>query len=200
MASNLALIEPESNFLEPLILSSVSEMKEAAQSLVVNNEGAFKEITALYKKAKDWEKIVENRRKEANAPDQARINARNDRAKDITDPLKSIQAICKAKSAQYQQAVEAEQAAQADALQLGALLFDEENVFVPEKPKTTLRGEGATVFTKMEKRFRVVDLEKVPSKYLMLDEDKVKRDIKLGIAEIPGLEIYEEKTTQIKVR
>ena len=190
----------ETLFLEPLILSSVSEMKEQAQSLIVNNESAFKEITSLYKKAKEWEKIIENRRKEANAPNQARINARNDRAKDLTDPLKTIQSLCKMKSGQYQQEQERAHEEKNEALLLGASLFDEDNITLPEPAKKLLRGDGATVYSKTEKRFRVVDMEKVPRKYLMLNEDLIKKDIKLGIANIEGIEIYDEKVTQIKVR
>jgi hypothetical protein len=45
-----------------------------------------------------------------------------------------------------------------------------------------------------------VDISKVPTKYLMVNEEAVKRDLKLGIETIPGLEVYEETTTQLRVR
>ena len=66
--------------------------------------------------------------------------------------------------------------------------------------ESIVRGDGAITVTKTETRFRVVDLSKVPLKYLVVDEAAIKRDIKLGLTQIDGLELYEEKTTQLRTR
>ncbi len=64
----------------------------------------------------------------------------------------------------------------------------------------TIRGEGAILTTKTEKAFRVLDISKVPLKYLMVDEAAVKKDLKLGINEVPGIEVFESTTTQLRMR
>jgi hypothetical protein len=43
-------------------------------------------------------------------------------------------------------------------------------------------------------------MAKVPAKYLMVDEAAIKRDLKLGVSEIDGIEIFEEKITQLRTR
>jgi hypothetical protein len=40
----------------------------------------------------------------------------------------------------------------------------------------------------------------IPREYLKVDEEKIAAMIKLGIAEIPGIEIYEEQKTILRSR
>ncbi len=81
-----------------------------------------------------------------------------------------------------------------------AAIFDAaEEIYIPPMEKI-IRGDGAIAVTKTEKKFKVVDISKVPLKYLTIDEKSIAQDIKLGISEIPGLEIFEETTTQLRVR
>jgi hypothetical protein len=63
-----------------------------------------------------------------------------------------------------------------------------------------LRGDGAMTVTRTVRKFRIVDPSKVPLKYMKLDEEAVKAAIKLGVAEIEGLEIYDEKETTLRSR
>lgn len=171
-----------------------------AKNLVVNNEEAFRQITGLYSESRDWEKQIEFARKNANAPDQDRINARNDKAKELLTPLKEIQQLAKVKSAQYQAMLEEakrqEEARIKDAVDLLGL---DDMPYIPPVEKSH-RGDGAIVYTKVVTKFKLVDLSKVPLKYLKIDEDAIERDLKLGVAEIPGLEIFQEKITQLKSR
>jgi hypothetical protein len=171
-----------------------------ASNLAVTNEEHFRRITSLYAESKDWENKIEFIRKQANAPDQARISARNDKAKELLTPLKQIQAIAKEKSAQYQELLEQSKRKEEQRLQQAAdLLGLDEMPYVPPVDKS-IRGDGALMFTKMVSKFRLVDISQVPTKYLMLNEEAVMQDIKLGIAVIPGLELYQEKVTQLKAR
>jgi len=52
--------------------------------------------------------------------------------------------------------------------------------------------------TRVEWTFDVIDKTKVPLLYLTVDEKKVKDDIKRGIANIPGLHIYQKETLVLK--
>ena len=171
-----------------------------AHNVVVNNEEAFRQITALYAESKDWEKQIEFARKNANAPDQDRINTRNDKAKEILAPLKEIQTIAKTKSGQYQMMLEEIKQKEAARIKEAIdLIGSEEMPYIPPAEKIQ-RGEGAIAYTRMVRKFRIVDEAKLPDRYWRVNEDAIASDMKLGINEIPGVEIYEEKVTQLKTR
>ncbi len=177
----------------------IKDMQIFAENMDVTSLEAFKKITSLYADAKSWERIIEQKRKEANTPEQQIINARNDRAREVTEPLKHIQEICKRKADDYQKHLERERKKEEEKIQVAADLFDEVMPYVPPVSQSH-RGDGAVAYTRTETKFRLIDLSLVPLRYLMIDEDKIKRDIKLGITEISGLEIYTQKTTQLKTR
>ncbi len=54
--------------------------------------------------------------------------------------------------------------------------------------------------TKTEKTFRIIDISKVPAKYLTVDEKAVERDLKLGVGTIEGLDIYSITKTSLRTR
>ncbi len=200
MSAN-AIVEVNSDVTinELEIKKLITDMQIFAKNLDVTQESAFKKITSIYADAKTWDRIIEQKRKEGNAPFQSRINENNDRAKEITEPLKLIQEICKRKADGYQRMLEEQKRKEREAIESAAAIFDAEMPYLPPAP-TNHRGDGAVAYSKTETKFRCIDLALVPRKYLMLDEDAVKRDIKLGIAEIAGIEIYQTKTTQLKLR
>ena len=171
-----------------------------ATNLAVVNEEGFKKITSLYALSKDWEKRIEFARKQANGPDQDRINLRNDKAKELLNPLKQIQMIAKKKSEQYQHLLEDLKRKEQQRVQdISDLLGLDEAPYVAPV-ENSIRSEEAIVYTRVVRKFRVVDGSKVPSKYLKIDEEAIDRDIKLGVNSIEGVEIYEEKVTQIRSR
>jgi len=67
---------------------------------------------------------------------------------------------------------------------------------VRDKTVTELGSER----TEMEPRYRLVDITKVPTGLLMLDEKQVKAQLKAGVRDIPGLEIWEEEVTKFRAR
>lgn len=176
------------------------EIVETTRNLEVTTEDHFHKVTTLYSESKDWEKRIEFLRKQANGPDQDRINARNDKAKELLNPLRTIQSLAKSKCDQYQHLLEArKQEAESKAQQAVELLGLEEPVYVPALEKSQ-RGDGAIMYKRTVRKFRIVDAEKIPREYLLVDEEKVNKMIKAGIAQIPGLEIYEENVTQLRAR
>jgi len=176
------------------------EIADYTQKLTVLTEDQFRQCTFLYSESKDWEKRIEFLRKEANTPDQDRINARNDKAKELLTPLKLIQSITKGKCEEYQHNLEKARKALEDQMRKAIdLLGIEEAVCMPPAEKS-VRGDGAIMFTRTVRKFRTVDLSKIPLKYLQVNEEALNRDIKLGVAEIPGIEIYEEQVTQLRSR
>lgn len=181
------------------ITKFISDMQLFAENMDVTTEPSFKKITSIYADARNWEKIIDQKRKEANIPEQTIINARNDKAKEVIEPLRLIQSICKRKADEYQRFLEEEKRKEAAKIEQAANIFETDVPYLPSV-STSHRGDGAIAYTKTETKFRLIDLSKVPLKYLMLDETRIKQDIKLGIDVISGLEIYTEKTTQLKTR
>jgi hypothetical protein len=177
----------------------IASLRSYAENLMIFDEMSFNAATALCRKVRDWCKMIEHFRKESNAPDQARINARNDKAKELSKPLGEIDLLMADRVARYHAALEEQKRIAAAKIEAYSKLMDEEVPYVPSAEKT-LRGDGMVVYSKNEKKFKVVDLAQVPLKYLQLNEDAVKADIKLGVNEIAGLEIFTTTTTQMRSR
>ena len=186
-----------------VVFTLKEKLKQIVSELIrleMKTEQDFNIVTQTYAQAKSWEKQIDGARKEANEPDQSRINERNDAAKSLTNLLKSIIETTKAKTAQYQDFLEAQRQEQLAAAEAAAHLLDLEHTpYVPELEKSN-SGSGAMAFTRILKKFRVIDAAKVPAKYLKIDDSAVELDIKLGISDIPGIEIYEEKVTQLRTK
>lgn len=178
----------------------VSDLSAYSKSLIVEDEANYLKMTAIYRQAKDWRKIIEARRKELTEPLRKELARINDKAKEITDPLDEVVEIANSKTNKYMGLLEeAKKEKEARLNAIGALWGCDEEVSL-EPVKKIIRGEGAMMIKRSEKRFRLVDIEKVPKKYLALNEEAIKRDLKLGVDAIPGVEIYDEITTQLRVR
>ncbi len=195
MSADLVIHSEE---LQPLeIQNEVNKIFELANSLVVNNEEAFREITGLYKRAKDWEVKIEDLRKEANRADQARIDARMEYARGLTRPLQTAQMMAKQKSGAYQRDLERKKQEEIAAVTAAAALFDEETPYIQPVDKR-LKGDGATVSTAKIYKFRIKEREKIPNEYLTVNEELINKLINSGLKKIDGIEIYEETITKIK--
>lgn len=183
------------------IKQGIADMTQFAHSLVVDNESAFKSITSVYRTARDWKKIIEEKRKEAVEPYRKQQILINDKAKELTDPLTKVEQITKLKAEEYQKHLEAMKKLEEENARAAADLLDvpQEQIYVAPLAQS-IRGEGAMAYTVMEKRFKLIDISKVPVKYLELNEALVKQDIKLGIDVIPGVEIYEAQVTKLRSR
>lgn len=185
---------------EVFIKSTIQELVLIASNFSVTTEADYKRLTSMYSQARTWKKSIEAKRKEVTNPLWKQMSTINDKAKTLTDPLDQIIEITNHKASLYLKKLEEIKRQEDEKVRAAAALFDaSEELYIPPMEKT-LRGDGATAITKTEKKFKVLDITKVPTKYLMVDEDALKRDLQLGINEVPGLEIYEETTTQLRIR
>ena len=183
-----------------LVKSVIADMVAFANEVTCSTEAGYKKITSLYSQAREWKKTIETKRKALIEPFRKQQSAINDMAKELTDPLDQVITIANLKATNYQAQLNKLKEEEAEQLRAAAALFDaEEALYIPPMAKV-LRGDGAMAITKTEKVFRVVDIEKVPAKYLMVNEALVKQDLKLGINEIPGIEITLEQKTTLRTR
>ncbi len=203
-----SIVEEENPFLVPLdqpshelqIKSTIRDMVAFVKALNVNTEVSYNKVTSMYRQAREWKKSIEAKRKDLVDPFRKQMSIINDKAKDLTDPLDAVIDMANAKSSAYLRMLEEAKKKEDEELRKTAAIFDaEDEIYIPPMEKN-IRGDGAVLVTTKEKAFRVIDLSKVPTKYLMIDEKAVERDLKLGIAEIPGLDIYETTKTQLRTR
>lgn len=171
-----------------------------ANAIEVTDQDSFKRMGDLYAESREWEKRIEFMRKEANGPDQERINSRNDTAKKVLVPLKQLQEIAKHKCSQYQLILERERIDEEKKIQDAIDLLGLDEVTLPVTMQKTVTGDKSLMYTRVVRKFRTTDLSKVPLDYLQINEEKICKAIKLGIDNIPGIEIYEEKQTTLKKR
>lgn len=73
-------------------------------------------------------------------------------------------------------------------------------VVVPVIPRKNVQraDTGASVHLRKEWTHELEDISKVPLEYLLLNEQKVRQAIKLGIRNIPGVKIFENETTVLR--
>lgn len=178
----------------------ISQLVLDLRGIVVKDEKSYRTMTSHYKCAREWKNIVEAKRKEMVEPFRKEISAINDKAKGLTDPLDEAIEIANHHATLYLRHLQDLKRAEDEKLRKAAALFDaEEDLYIPHL-ETKIRSEDVTITTKTEKQFRVVDISKVPRKYLTIDEEAIMQDIKLGVGEIPGLEISETTTTRLRVK
>lgn len=198
ISENPFLVIPENKSL--VYKEKIIEFAEKLKDFVVNDESSNNMILNIYSKARVCEKEIETERKRRGDPLRRELARINDKAKEVSDPLSKIISICNQKSAGYKNLLNEQNE------QLQLKIREAEDMFgcitqeFVEPVSKVIRGEGAMSITKVEKKFKLVDIAKVPLKYLMLDEAQLKRDIALGMANIDGIEIYEESKTTLRIR
>lgn len=200
MTIELLPAEQPLNILEDglVIRRIVDNLVQTVKEAIINSEDTFRTATVLWRQARDWKKNIETQRKALTEPYRKKTAEINDRAKEVTEPLTEIEDIIKSKIDLYTKAIEEQRqkmiARQKEAADLLGVELDAQ---LPEV--VSHRGTGATVYKKTKKVLKVNDIAKVPVKYLTIDEKLVMEDLNLGL-QIPGVEIVEEETTQIRSR
>lgn len=194
----IEVLRKESTFYLQLVdenhqakICSLIDKISFASSLVVDNESAYEDIKQLYQQARDLKKVVEDNRKKRTEPFREEISDINAHAAELTTPLDRLIEIINKKTDAYLTMLENRQVKEElDWFEMPA----DEPPFKPTKATKT------TVTTKTDRTFKVVDLSKVPLRYLMIDEYAIKKDLALGVFEIPGLEIQETTTKKLRLK
>jgi hypothetical protein len=185
---------------EGMIKNNINAMVYMADSLSVMNDEGYKQVTSLYRTARDWKKVIEQKRKEMVEPFRKQVAYINDKAKELTDPLDTVIELSNRKANAYVRFLDEMKLKEEAKLKAAASLFEaEDEVYLPPT-SNLLKGSDAVAVTMVEKRFKLTDISLVPTKYLTLNEGEIKKDLKLGILEIPGIEIYEETITKLRAR
>jgi hypothetical protein len=189
---------------------------DRAQVFVVDSGQKMAEAADILARIKLAEKEAEKERKFLVQPLNDHVGTINDRFKTITGPLKEARAIIDGKVLAYNRALEEAAAKEQARLRREETLrqkkLDEEKAaleakgiklnIAPQEPaapivvappaKTTAGSYSKMTITKTP-AFRLVDIEKVPAKYLLVNEVATNQAARDGVKTIAGMEWYEKE-------
>ena len=189
----------------PAVVSKIQEythrvdrLQNQVKDLQISSGDRYRVAIALDSAAKKLAEEIDADRKKGIEPYRRIVNMANDAAKLLTSRLDSIKASTKALITSYLQQLEkhSEQAKNEGKAVSEALGIDID-IYVPDAP-TTLSSADGTVSSKIKMSFSVIEESLIPREYLMVDEKKVQTAIKIGIKNIPGIKIVEEKQIMIR--
>lgn len=178
---------------------NITTLLDEISAMTVHNEQSYKAVTSIYARARDWQKIIDAKRKEATAPARQIVSTINDRAKEFSEPLALIISIANEKVSNYSRVLESQRIAEVERLNDAARLLDlPADIRLPQVAPP--RGNGATAYTSSKTSWEIVDRSKIPLKYFKIDEDLIERDIAMGLDSIQGIKIFKETKTQLRKR
>lgn len=196
-----------------IYVGAVARMVEEAEALKIESEQDNERAVALGTSAKKLFNQIEDRRKAiVNEPNDF-IKSVNGFCKVFSDKLKSVEDGMKRKISQYravqeQRRREEELRAKREAEELQKKLNAEAKekgtepvqVAAPILPKqqAPVRTETGSAAARKVWTFEVEDLDRVPRKYLSLNEKAVRDDIRAGVRNIEGLKIFEDARTTFR--
>lgn len=209
---------------EAAISGRVQDLCAMAERAVIDSLEAYSKGVTLCKLIRDTEKSADTERLAITKPFRDGIDAINNRFKNMIDPIsrakKTIdkkmvdwkvaedERLRKEAVAQRQKEVE-EAKAKAEALAVEGELDEADAVMhLAEKAEkapvlygtinSVTGAAGGSGTTRDVWKFKIIDQSKIPAEYFILDEKKISGVIRAGVREIPGLEIYAEKTLVIR--
>jgi len=203
--ANLALIEAKNAFL--VWKKRFTQLEEEVKTLEITNEESCQKAAELLATIAKYEKRINEECEKRIAIPKTFIKKVKARANEVVKPLTNSKKIVKLKLKDYKTRLELERRemekkAEEERKRLQEQLDKEakekgiEPVKLPEvtmpKEKLKVSTDKGTVYERKHWAFKIVDFEKIPREYLMVDTKKVNAAIRAGIRNIEGLEIYQE--------
>ena len=192
------------------------EVIATAERFEIKTEADLKSMTDTLSRIKLALKELDTERKSLVAPLNHQVKFINDKYKPLSDALEKARRICEGKAIDYHRAEEERIRKEQSELRRQETLRQKEierkqaklaakgiEVKLSEQPteKITLDAPAKTtvgIYSKMTIKktpaFRLVDISKVPEKYLLLNEVAVNAAARAGVKTIAGLEWFEKET------
>lgn len=171
------------------------QLLNSIKQLQMKKEQDYNTVSNLYSEARKYKTLIENWKKEAKRPYREQILAIDNEAQQYLDLCDQSIMLCNQQIGVYQ----ANLREQARLLEEAKAIFMKKEPIIIEtiKPKKT---EKTTTVIKKVPVYKVINIKKVPVKYLQINEAALKKDLNLGIREIKGLEITEQEQIQLRNR
>lgn len=175
-----------------------NKLAHQAQSLIIEDTESEKKALDIHSEAKTLCCDIDSARKALISPSRKFISRINDAAKLITSNLEETERTLNLKLGMWNLKRQKEaQVAQEAVKKLSESLGLDVEIIAPSAPKTMSSANASASF-KSTLGFEVVDADLVPREYLLVDEKKISQAIKMGVREIPGIKLVEEKTLIIR--
>lgn len=167
----------------------VSEMVEEAKHFEIQSRIDIDQALMFAEQARRLSTKIEAIKKEITEPARNFTSSINKTANNFTDNLETIQECLVAKIDKWK---EARRNSEEVAIMLE---FD----VIPEK-LDKIETDGITAYEKTEYKFEVLDIEQVPLVYLKVDEKQVQHLMSLGVRHVPGLRVWTEQKTYLRIK
>lgn len=192
---------------ETVILTRTQELCASAERAVIDSTETLERGADLAKMIRDHLKVAEGERTALTGPLNNVLRTINTRFKKYTEPLEKAKALIDGKMLAYgkklAEAKRAEEEArrkEEDAARQAE--FPDEIPFAPPvaapKPETVYGNTGSSASFTNTWDFEVEDVRKLPAEYLLPNEVAIRRAVREGVREIPGVRIFEK--TGLRVR
>jgi len=183
-------------FVKPLndqVRAINAEFKKAGEPLA-DMEATIKRIIVEYRKIEaekleaQRKKEEEKRRKEWEKEQEKLRKQREKEAEAEKKRLAKLELSKKDEKAELKR-IEDEKKAKEEEAQREDFVFDDGDF----QQSKTIYSDNGSVKVRKQWKFKVTDPNKVPKKYLIVDERLIRADIRAGIRNIDGVEIFEEE-------
>lgn len=174
-------IEEAKRHFDPAI---IQELSVRADHMIVESKQDAKQALDMAMQARKFASVIEKKRKEIIKPVLDYQRAVKEFADSLISEFDKIEKTLTKKISSYKESMEHVQ---------HEFPFSLENL-------QEIESEEGCAKEKLQWRFEVEDLSKVPVEFLCLDEAKVKEAIKNGRHSIEGLKIFCEKTLHYRVK
>ncbi|MHA1396157.1 MAG: hypothetical protein ACTSSF_00305 [Candidatus Heimdallarchaeaceae archaeon] len=203
--ANLALIEAQNAFL--VWKKRFTQLEKEVKMLEITNEENCQKAAELLATIAKYEKRINEECEKRIIVPKTFIKKVKARVNEVVKPLSNSKKIVKLKLKNYKTRLEMERRemekkAEEERKKLQEQLDKEakekgiEPVKLPEiampKEKLKVSTDNGTVYERKYWTFKIVDFDKIPKEYLMVDNKKVNAAIRAGVRNIDGLEIYQE--------
>jgi hypothetical protein len=179
------------------ITQEAHTIQDEVKALEIKDEDAARQGAEFLTQIKTAIDELENRRKFFTKPLYDQQRNINSLFKTYREPLDEMDKILRVKIAGWNKLQKQKQEEEVKKLvaETGAGVEEVTDMLTVDK---TIRASGGTVRTRKVLKWEITDKTKIPSKYFVFDPKLVTRDVKAGITEIPGINIYEDEETVVR--
>lgn len=212
VSNEFSLLLPEEK--EKEFKKEIQALENKVTNLVIQDQSGFETAVLICSDVKKINKAITDYRDSVIKPIKNKITEYDNKIKSFTQPLTKAEAEAKSKMLTFQKEEEtkariAEEKARLQAEKQNAKtikkegknsenLIDVNTIEVqPEVQKTTNVGNSKATFVTVRK-WKLSNINEVPSEYFILDEAKISKVVKAGIPSIPGITITEEQTLAVR--
>lgn len=186
-----------------LVQDQTSKATQLAIELIIDSDAKMLEATDLLKKIKIVGKMITEKKELITKPMNQALKEAREMFRPIEDTCSDSEALVKRKMIAYQneqEKIRREELAKIEKkVDKGTMKMETaiKKIETVQEVQNSVKGEYGAMSTRILKRVRIVDETLLPREYLIADMKKIEAVAKAGV-EIPGVEVYEEKSIAIR--